>query len=97
VIIDQIDINGVHAVKGKDQSPIPRNRYRSITLEVALERMMLPAGQVHALRACAGAKSQQEQAPPRDVLGVHAPRVAVFKQAAQPLVPKTPYHVSPVT
>jgi hypothetical protein len=97
VVVDQIDICDVRALKFEHQPPIARNPNRLLPYSLALHRVKPEAGIVQIGRTARGVERRQQNAKPCRVLRIDSPRVSRGEESLQALVAYARDHTPPVT
>ena len=96
MVVDQIDICDVRALKFEHQPPIARNPNRPLSCSLALHRVEPETGIVQiGGRSRRRARSAEREAMPR--VGIDSPRVPRGEKSLQALVAYARDHTPPVT
>jgi len=85
MVIDQIDVGDVFAVKYENQPPITRNPNHPLSLTLALELVQPVTRKVHIGRFLCPTQRSQQDAQPDRLLRIDSPSVTALKNRASPL------------
>src|SRR5690606_10754759 len=73
VVVLVVNQHGIHPLEGKGHAPVAADRYREMPLEVPpLQRVELPAGQVHVLGGGGLIQAVQHSRKPGSMGGLYA-------------------------
>lgn len=97
VIVLVVDQDGILAVEGERDSPVPTNGYGPTSFQFALQLVQAQTGQVHVLRRFRSCESTKHEPQPASVFRTNAGPVSREKKAFDPAMPEAGYHAGIVT
>ncbi len=89
VIVNQINVQRISALKAEDHAPIGPDSHSPETFEAAFEAVQPKAGQIHVFRLAGTVQNGEYIFDFLYVIGLYAFRFTLLKQPLQPLVPET--------
>jgi hypothetical protein len=92
VVIDQIDVESVAALKAKNYTPIGPDRHAPKTFQITLEGMEPETRKIHVLRNAGSVQDSQNVLQLFDVIRTNTLCFVVHKKLLEPFVPKTLNH-----
>ena len=97
MVILVVDQDGILAFERERDPPVPADRHRPATLELAFELMEPKTRQVHVLRYSRGGKPTKHQPQSRRLVRADTGPVSSEKEAFKSTMPEANYHAGIVT
>ena len=93
MVIQIVDISGVHALKSENDPPVGADRHRPEPVIAASEAVQPEAGQIHIVRGRRRIEAHRNVSHPLAVFRMDAPIVATLHEAPERPAPEASYHV----
>lgn len=94
VIVHVIDQDGVPILEGKNQSPVPADPYREVSLQGSMEWVQFPSRDVHIVRGLGVLQAGQDSGDLGSMVRLNSGLAPRFVESVQALVAETFNHTA---